>query len=116
MTLRGLRLPAEIEGAGYFTVAESLANSLKHADATSVDIELSRSNGSLRIRVRDDGLGFDPPSSGPWDGTGPTSDAGMGLVGMAERLNAVGGRLALTSTPGRGTTVEAHLAIDGTGP
>jgi signal transduction histidine kinase len=96
-----MRLAEEVEGAAYYTVAESLANSLKHADAKNVEITLSRSNGSLLIRVSDDGVGFDEMPA-----------TGSGFVNLGERLAALGGRLEVTSKPGEGTTVTAVLAVD----
>ncbi len=100
LSLRSLRLAEEIEGAGYYTVAESLANSLKHADASQVEITLSRSNGSLHISIRDDGSGFDEAAS-----------HGHGLTNLSERLAALGGRLDVSASPSIGTTVSATLAL-----
>jgi signal transduction histidine kinase len=98
--LRGQRLPDDVEGAAYFTIAEALANSLKHARATSVDVELVRSNGSLVATVRDDGTGFTTP---------PRSNGGLG--NLAARNRAVGGELSVTSAPGSGTTVLARFSV-----
>lgn len=98
--LRGLRFAEEVEGAGYFTVAEALANVSKHAAATEAQVNLSQANGSLRIEVRDDGIGFDPATA-----------PGGGLANLAERLSALGGRLDVTSRPGGGTTVTASLRV-----
>jgi signal transduction histidine kinase len=100
-SLRDMRLAEEVEGAAYYTVAELLANSLKHADAKNVEITLSRSNGSLLIRVSDDGVGFDEMPA-----------TGSGFVNLGERLAALGGRLEVTSKPGEGTTVTAVLAVE----
>lgn len=101
-SLRDLRLAEEVEGAGYFTVAESLANSLKHAVASQVEVTLSRSNGTLHIQVRDDGVGLPAGTS-----------AGDGLLNLAERLAALGGSLDVDSEPGVGTTVSATLTMAG---
>lgn len=100
-SLRGERFAEAIEGAGYFTVAESLANVGKHAAAERARVTLARSNGSLRIEVRDDGAGFDPDAAG-----------GEGLDNLAARIAAIGGRLEVSSRPGAGTTVAASLAVD----
>jgi signal transduction histidine kinase len=102
LSLRSFRAAQEIEGAGYYAVAESLANSLKHAEASQVEVTLSRSNGSLHISIRDDGKGFD----------GATS-YGHGLSNLSERLAALGGRLDVKTSPGLGTTVSAALALTG---
>jgi signal transduction histidine kinase len=104
-TLRTLRLPEEIEAAAYFTVAEALTNSLKHAAASRVDITLSRVNGSLLIEVEDDGAGFDLA----------LAPSGRGLQGLADRVGALGGQLGVDSEPGRGTVVQATLSTTNTG-
>ena len=96
--LRDCRFPEAIEGAGYFTVAEALANAGKHAAAQRIDISLARSDQTLHITVRDDGTGFDP-----------TATVGEGLANLSERLAALGGRLEVASQPGDGTTVTARL-------
>jgi signal transduction histidine kinase len=98
--LRGLRFAQEIEGAGYFTVAEALANASKHAAATAIDVTLAHHTGGLDITVRDDGTGFDPATV-----------VGDGLVNLAERLAALGGRLEVEARPGAGTTLLAHLRL-----
>lgn len=98
--LRQLRLPEEIEGAAYFTVAEALTNALKHAAANGVEVTLSRDNGSLTIQVADDGVGFDPSARAP----------GRGLEGLADRVGALGGTFAVDSGNGCGTVVHASLS------
>jgi signal transduction histidine kinase len=100
-SLRGLRFSEAVEGAGYFTVAEALTNVLKHADAQQAAVSLVRANGVLRLEVSDDGTGFDRPTG-----------AGDGLLNLAERLEALGGRLEV-DTGGQGTTVRALLSIPG---
>lgn len=99
-SLRDLRMSEEVEGAGYYTVAESLANSLKHADASEIEVTLARFDGCLAIRVEDDGNGFESGSS-----------TGSGLANLSERLAALGGRLEVTSQSGRGTVVSATIAM-----
>ena len=101
--LRALRLPEHVEGAAYFMVAEALTNSLKHADASCVDVTLSRHNGSIEIEVADDGNGFDPDSRG----------GGRGLEGLADRLDALGGTFSVEAEAGRGTVVSASLSTVG---
>lgn len=100
-SLRGLRFAEEVEGAGYFTVAEALTNVLKHARADHAEVRLQRSNGSLHIEVTDDGAGIDP-----------AAPAGSGLANLAERLSALGGHLDV-ATSTAGTTVHATLTIGG---
>jgi signal transduction histidine kinase len=101
-SLRDTRFAQEVEGAGYFTIAEALANASKHAAATSVEVSLARADGSLELSVRDDGQGFDPETA-----------IGEGLANLAERLSALGGRLDVRSAPGAGTTVSASLEVTG---
>ncbi len=102
--LRSGRLSEELEGAVYFTVAEALANSLKHARATALEVELARLNGSLLAMVRDDGAGFvtPPPEGG-------------GLDRLAERARALDGELSVTSAPDAGTRVMARFSVDTAG-
>jgi signal transduction histidine kinase len=99
-SLRDVRFAEEIEGAGYFTVAEALANAGKHAAPTKVEVSLARSNGSLELVISDNGSGFDP-----------TQVVGAGLVNLAERLTALGGRLDVASRPGGPTTITAQLSV-----
>jgi signal transduction histidine kinase len=96
------RLSTEVETTLYRIVQEALANIVKHADATHVSIIVTRKETSVAAVVEDDGKGFDKTESG--DGT-------LGLVGMRERLALVGGRLAIESSKGSGTTVAAEVPI-----
>jgi signal transduction histidine kinase len=82
-------------------VLEALQNVGKYAQASEVTVRLQEMNGNLVFEVRDDGVGFD---------TGATRD-GTGLRGMADRLEAVGGELELTSAPGGGTTIGGHVPV-----
>lgn len=100
--VKGMRLSDELEGAAYFTVAESLANSLKHAGASHVDVEVSISDGVLALRTSDDGVGFDPVRA-----------TGNGLSNLSARVAAVGGRLDVSATAGGGATVAAEFALAG---
>jgi signal transduction histidine kinase len=92
------RFPAEIEASAYFIVAEALTNVVKHAHATRAQVRASVEDGTLRVEVRDDGIGGADPRS-------------HGLVGMSDRLAALRGRLELESPPGAGTIVAATLPI-----
>jgi PAS domain S-box-containing protein len=87
----------EVEHAVFRVAQEALHNVVKHAMAGSVAVELWQEDGSLRLRVRDDGIGFDPdrvPSGGH-----------LGLLGMRQRAERIGGRLAVESAPGQGSSV-----------
>ena len=94
------RLPAQIEASAYFIVTEALTNVIKHARADGAEIKASVDDGALRLEVRDDGVG----------GADPT---GHGLVGLVDRVNALGGRLSVESPVGRGTVVTATLPLPG---
>jgi signal transduction histidine kinase len=95
------RLPEPIEVAAYYLVAEALTNAAKYAHATvfDVDVDVDAVEGVLRIRVRDDGHG------------GADLAGGSGLVGLKDRVEALGGRLGVRSAPGAGTTVHAELPL-----
>jgi signal transduction histidine kinase len=100
--LRARRFGDNIEGAAYFFVTESLANVLKHADATRITISLIYDDRRLLLGVADDGRGFDP------DG----ASAGA-LAGLRDRIRALGGTVTVASTPGSGTRVSASLLVSG---
>ena len=95
------RLPEEVETALYRIVQESLTNVVKHAHASRVSVLLTRRNGSVAAVVEDDGRGFDP---------GEVPDGGFGLLGMRERVAALGGRLELESGES-GTTIVAEVPV-----
>jgi len=96
------RLAPEVETALYRIVQEALTNVAKHAEATRVSIVVTRRESSVSVVIEDDGQGF-----GAGGGTGD----GLGLVGMKERVGLLGGRLALESTEGAGTTVVAEVPV-----
>ena len=102
VTSRFLRRHAlEIESALYFTCLEALQNAIKHAEgASGVWISL-RQNRALALEVRDDGAGF-VPQPRPF---------GRGLGNMADRMEAVGGRLTIDSEPGHGTCLVATVPV-----
>jgi signal transduction histidine kinase len=93
------RLDAALEAAVYFVVAESLTNAVKHAVATEVHVQMALTAGAVVVEIADDGRG----------GADPTG--GSGLRGLADRVEALGGRLAVESGSGRGTLVRAELPI-----
>ena len=93
------RYPREAEAAVYFCCLEALQNVAKYADASEAVVRLIPEEDHLRFEVVDDGVGFDPMSTG----------YGTGLQGMADRLEAVGGTLELRSTPTEGTTIAGRL-------
>ncbi len=96
--------PAEaVEVAAYYVVSEALANAAKHANATVVTVRAHARDGVLHLEVRDDGVG----------GAAPAPGKGSGLVGLADRVEALGGTLTVASPPGQGTTLGATLPVDG---
>lgn len=96
----GTRLPADLETALYRITQEALTNVVRHAHATQVDLLLHLYPDRVRLTVEDDGVGFDPAA---------TTLGQMGLVGMRERCEMLGGKLTIESTPGHGTTVVTEL-------
>ena len=91
----------EVEAAVYFSVLEALNNVAKYANASRAVVALSHSNGTLSFEVRDDGTGFDAKAKA----------YGTGLQGMRDRLDAIGGSLVVTSTPGAGTVVTGVVPV-----
>ena len=96
------RYTPEIESAVYFSCLEALQNVAKYAEASRVTVELTQTNGNLAFEVRDDGRGFNAS----------TTSYGTGLQGIADRLAALGGELAVTSAPGDGTAVAGRLPVE----
>jgi signal transduction histidine kinase len=94
------RLPAPVEATAYFVVAESLTNVTKHARARAATVRARVEGGTLQLEVRDDGVG------------GARSD-GSGLVGLADRLAALDGRLQVDNPAGGGTLVAADIPLPG---
>ena len=100
------RLPAPVEVALYRAVQEAVRNATRHAVPQRVDIRLVVESGGVRCSVRDDGRGFDVAAALARKG-----DRGLGLIGIRERLNAVGGELRIDSTRGRGTELTIRIPI-----
>jgi NarL family two-component system sensor histidine kinase LiaS len=99
--VRGERpLPLPLEQALFRVAQEALTNIRRHSGATAVEIDLVWTGNEVVLAVSDDGQGFNPAAR---DGKG------LGLQSMRERVEALGGRLDVTSTPGTGTQVVAHL-------
>ncbi|MER7274783.1 HAMP domain-containing protein [Dactylosporangium sp. NPDC000244] len=94
------RLPEPIETAAYHIAAEALANTARHARASHARLEVAVREDRLRLTVRDDGTGGADPARGD------------GLLGLADRVHALGGSISISSPPGRGTTLEADLPLE----
>lgn len=101
------RYAQKIETAVYRVVQEALANAAKHAGASNVEIHLNRVDKHLQCVVQDDGVGFDAASL-----LSRTARRGLGLIGIRERLNAVGGTLQIDSAAGRGTKLLIRIPVE----
>jgi signal transduction histidine kinase len=101
------RLPGATETALYRIAQEALTNASKHAKATRVWIQVRREDGTLCCSIRDDGEGFDIRAV-----HAKGKRRGLGLIGIQERLNAVGGTLSINSAPGRGTKLLIRIPLE----
>jgi signal transduction histidine kinase len=93
------RLPEPVEVGAYYVVSEMLTNAAKHARASIVEVDAEASGGTLLVRVRDDGVGGADPLRG------------SGLVGLKDRVDALGGTFVMHSPAGGGTTVCCELPV-----
>jgi signal transduction histidine kinase len=93
------RLPEPVEVCAYYVVSEMLTNAAKHAHASVVEVDAEASGGTLRVCVRDDGVG------------GADPERGSGLVGLKDRIEALGGTFSVHSPPGGGTTAPCELPV-----
>jgi signal transduction histidine kinase len=93
------RFPEPVEVTAYYVVSESLTNAAKHAATPVVDVAVAAEDGVLRVEIRDDGCGGADPGEG------------SGLLGLKDRVEAIGGTIALTSPPGVGTTLRVELPL-----
>jgi signal transduction histidine kinase len=93
------RLPEQVEVAVYYVVSEAFTNTTKHAGASLVRVDLDMQDSVLRLAVQDDGAG------------GADPDNGSGLVGLRDRVEAIGGDLELTSPPGEGTSLRVTIPV-----
>jgi signal transduction histidine kinase len=91
------RLPDEVETAAYFMASEALTNAAKHSHASEVRMSAAYEGGGLIMEVADDGIG------------GAATGGGSGLRGLADRVEALGGRFTVSSPPGRGTALRAEI-------
>ncbi|MDX6421955.1 MAG: hypothetical protein QOG28_6575, partial [Trebonia sp.] len=95
------RLPERVEVATYYVVSEALTNAVKHAQASLVNVEVETVEGALRLCVSDDGVGGADPIRG------------SGLVGLKDRVEALGGAITIHSPPGSGTALRVELPLSG---
>ncbi|HET8873974.1 MAG TPA: CHASE3 domain-containing protein [Gaiellaceae bacterium] len=94
------RLPAPIEAAAYYVVSEALTNTTKHAGASVVRVAVDDADGTLRLSIRDDGAGGADPRRG------------SGLTGLRDRVEALGGAIAVSSPAGQGTVLVVELPLE----
>ncbi len=95
------RMSDGVEVAAYYVVSEALTNAAKHSRASVVHIDVFSTDAMLRLSIRDDGVG------------GADADRGSGLVGLRDRIQALGGTIEVTSPPGEGTSILAVIPFDG---
>jgi signal transduction histidine kinase len=96
-------LPEQVELAAYFIVSESLTNASKYSDASAISIRVAHEQDAVLVEIADDGCG------------GANAAAGTGLHGLADRIDALGGRFEVHSPRGAGTRVSAHLPLAAVG-
>jgi signal transduction histidine kinase len=94
------RFPPPVEVAAYYVVSEALTNAAKHANGTYVRVSVSQRDGALHLSVRDDGVG------------GADPQGGTGLIGLRDRVEALGGTVDIKSPPGAGTTLQVTLPAE----
>jgi len=94
------RLPERVEVAAYYIVSEGLSNAAKHAGASAVHVDLTARQAVVEVTIRDDGVG------------GADPDRGSGLVGLRDRVEALGGTIEIISPAGQGTCLLARLPLD----
>ena len=94
------RLPDAVEVAAYYVVAEALTNAGKYAEASEVKVDVNADDGNLRLAIRDDGIG------------GADSVKGSGLIGLKDRVEALGGHLEVVSHPGSGTSLDVVVPLE----
>jgi signal transduction histidine kinase len=95
------RLPEHVEVAAYYVVSEALTNAAKHAHASVVKIDVAEQDAILKLAIRDDGVGGADPSQG------------TGLAGLADRIEALGGRLEIVSPARSGTSLSIEIPVEG---
>jgi signal transduction histidine kinase len=93
------RVPEPLEIAAYYIVSEAITNTAKHSGASVIDVAVATNGREVSLTVSDDGVG------------GADPERGSGLVGLRDRVEALGGTLEISSPPGRGTTLAMRMPI-----
>ena len=96
----GPRLGDQLEAAGYYIASEAIANAAKHAQASVIEVCADARDGALTLSVSDDGVGGADPGRG------------SGIIGLKDRVEALGGAIMVLSPPGQGTTLHVQLPAD----
>jgi len=96
-------LPPQMEQEIYQIAIESLNNSLKHAEASEISVEIHKESGMIYLEIKDNGLGFDQST--------PQTSGGMGMDSMRERARILGGKLSVSSLPRKGTTIQLEAPL-----
>jgi signal transduction histidine kinase len=94
------RLPEPVEVAAYYVVAEALTNAAKHARASAVNVRVDTEADSLHLSIRDDGIG------------GADAGKGSGLIGLTDRVEAIGGKMTVSSQPRWGTSLLVTIPLE----
>ena len=94
------RMPEPVEVAAYYVVSEALANAAKHSEASALRVDVGRENGFIQLSIEDDGVGGADPARG------------SGLMGLKDRVEALGGEVQVSSPPGEGTALQVSIPID----
>jgi signal transduction histidine kinase len=95
----GARLPERVEVAAYYVASEALTNATKHARASTVEMQVGQRDGTLHLSINDDGVGGADPARG------------SGLIGLADRVAALGGTISVVSPAGKGTSLHVKLPV-----
>jgi signal transduction histidine kinase len=98
------RLPERVEVTAYYVVSEALTNAAKHSNASVVEVTVDTIDGEFRLSVSDDGVG------------GADLTRGSGLVGLKDRVEAIGGTLMVQSRPGQGTRLDVEVPVNADTP
>jgi signal transduction histidine kinase len=96
----GSRLGEQVEAAGYYIASEAVNNVVKHAQASVIDMRVDGCDGALALSISDDGIGGADPSRG------------SGIIGLKDRVEALGGTISVLSPPGHGTALHIQLPAD----
>jgi signal transduction histidine kinase len=94
------RLPDSVEVAAYYVVAESLTNAAKHARASEIAVRVKADDANLHLLIRDDGIG------------GADTSKGSGLIGLVDRVEALGGQMTISSQTGCGTSLAVKFPLE----